>query len=101
MQDKEKNIQTRYAKIGKSQEEALALVGESQKASLFLFLARNAVSRPGHGLQTLLLKLLVAGSALATLGTLDKLTPVRVRLVTVHALLEGQRLLEISARVAL
>jgi hypothetical protein len=43
----------------------------------------------------------VAGSALATLGTLDKLTPVRVRLVTVHALLEGQRLLEISARVAL
>lgn len=43
----------------------------------------------------------MAGRALAAVGTLGELSLVRVRLVTIHAFLEGQRFLEISARVAL
>lgn len=43
----------------------------------------------------------MAGGALATARTLGELSLVRVRLVTVHAFLKGQGLLEISARVAL
>lgn len=43
----------------------------------------------------------VAGTALATLRAFGKLSLVRVRLVTIRALLEHQRLLEISTRVAL
>lgn len=43
----------------------------------------------------------VTGTALATLRAFGKLSLVRVRLVTIRALLEHQRLLEISTRVAL
>lgn len=43
----------------------------------------------------------VARSALAAAGSFGKLALVRVRLVAIHACLEGQRLLEISTRVAL
>jgi hypothetical protein len=43
----------------------------------------------------------MAGRALAATDTLRELSLVRVRLVTIHAFLENQRFLEISARVAL
>jgi len=43
----------------------------------------------------------MAGGAIAATGTLSELSLVRVRLVTIHAFLKGQRFLEISARVAL
>lgn len=43
----------------------------------------------------------MAGSALAAARTLGELALVRVGLMTIHALLKDQRLLEISVRVAL
>ena len=43
----------------------------------------------------------VAGGALAAVRTLGELAVVRIGLVAVHALLEGQRLFEIAAGVAL
>ena len=43
----------------------------------------------------------MARGALTTSGALGELPVVRIRLVTIHALLEGQRLLEVSASVAL
>ena len=42
---------------------------------------------------------IVAGGTLSGIRTLGKLTFVRIRLVTIHALLEGKRLLEITALV--